>query len=212
MSTRKVRAMGKKAKADLAIKKRDIANKEAMELIGENFYAKWNGKDMSDMYKSNVAFAQSRYNLTKTDFMHRLDSVMSVRNAYLSYCLWSSKNPIIQNEMIKSGPMTGQVVQTPIERPLTLSGFFSYLGISRKRWETMRRSEDLGEICELVEQSIKNSLLEKGLANQTNPILTAKVLKIDDEIEDKGSAINVNIAIGGVPMSNTIEIDDVSDK
>ena len=212
MKTRKVRAEGRKAKADLAIKKRDIANKEAMELIVENFYAKWNGKDMSDMYKSNVTFAQNRYNLTKTDFMHRLDSVMSVRNAYLSYCLWSSKNPILQNEVIKSGPMTGQVVQTPIERPLTLSGFFSYLGISRRKWETMRRSEDLGEICELVEQSIKNSLLEKGLANQTNPILTAKVLKIDDEIEDKGSAINVNIAIGGVPMSNTIEIDDVSDK
>ena len=38
------------------------------------------------------------------------------------------------------------------------------------------------------------------------------MLKIDDEIEDKVSAINVNIEIGVVPMSNTIEIDDVSDK
>ena len=204
-----------KTRKDLALvkKARSLANKRDLEAVEENFYAKWNGRDMTDIYKRNVAFAQSRHRLAKTDFVERLDSVMSVRNAYLSYCLWCSKNPIMQNEVIKGGLMAGEVVQTPLERPVTLSGFCSYVGISKVKWNTMRKSDELGEICALVEESINANLLEKGLVNQTNPILTAKVLKIDDEVVDKGSAINVNIAIGGVPMSNTIELaEDVSDQ
>lgn len=204
-----------KTRKDLALvkKERSLANKRDLEAVEENFYAKWNGRDMTDIYKSNVAFAQSRHRLAKTDFVERLDSVMSVRNAYLSYCLWCSKNPIMQNEVIKGGAMAGEVVQTPLERPVTLSGFCSYVGISKVKWNTMRKSDEMGEICALVEESINANLLEKGLVNQTNPILTAKVLKIDDEVVDKGSAINVNIAIGGVPMSNTIELaEDVSDQ
>ena len=204
-----------RTRKDLALvkKERSLANKRDLEAVEENFYAKWNGCDMTDIYKSNVAFAQSRHRLAKTDFVERLDSVMSVRNAYLSYCLWCSKNPIMQNEVIKGGAMAGKVVQTPLERPVTLNGFCSYVGIGKNKWNTMRKSDELGEICALVEESINANLLEKGLVNQTNPILTAKVLKIDDEVVDKGSAINVNIAIGGVPMSNTIELaEDVSDQ
>ena len=194
-------------------KERSLANRKDLEAIEENFYAKWRGTDMSEVYQSKVAFAQSRHRLAKTDFIERLDSVMSVRNAYLSYCMWCAKNPIMQNEVVKGGQMAGMVVQTPLERPATIGGFCSYVGISKGKWEKMKKSDELSEICELVEESIRTSLLEKGLVNQTNAILTAKVLKIDDEVVNRGSAINVNIAVGGVPMANTIELaEDVSDE
>lgn len=214
MSKREIRTRADLARAK---KERALANRRDAAAVEENFYAKWNGKDMSDVYKSSVSFAQSRHRLAKTDFVERLDSVMSVRNAYLSYCVWCCKNPIMQNEVIKGGAMAGAVVQTPLERPVTLGGFCAFVGIGRAKWNRMRASEELGEICVLVEESINANLLEKGLVNQTNPILTAKVLKIDEEVVEKGSAINVNIAIGGVPMSDTIELaeevtEDVSDQ
>lgn len=210
MSKREIRTRADVARVK---KERALANKMDMEALEENFYAKWNGRDMTDMYKSGVSFAQSRHRLAKTDFVERLDSVMSVRNAYLSYCLWCVKNPIMQNEVIKGGPMAGAVVQTPLERPVTLGGFCAFVGISKAKWNAMRRSDELGEICALVEESVNANLLEKGLVNQTNPILTAKVLKIDEEVVDSGRAINVNIAVGGVPMPDTIELaEDVSDE
>lgn len=103
------------------------------------------------------------------------------------YAEWAKSNPLQGVQVLKDG----EIVNYPIRRPLTLEGFARFAGIRSITFRTYEDSEPFHDVCQSIRDAIRADQLEAALANQCNPMIAARILKLRD---------GADITTGGQPM------------
>ncbi len=125
--------------------------------------------------------------------------------AFLEYVEYAQKNPWQTNEAIKSGPGAGTIIQIPTARPLTRSGFASYLGMTWKGVESYGKEEsykDFFPVFTRAMQIIDTQQLEGAMVGAFNANIVARVqgLKEQTDHTTDGQPINIlNLGTGKKP-------------
>jgi hypothetical protein len=103
--------------------------------------------------------------------------------AFEKYKVWAKKHPWLKKEAIKSGPQTGQLINIPHERPLTMWGFATFLKMSAEGVRNYGRLESYKEYF-----SIYNRILDEMTEQRVSGALTGVyngnlVARIDGLVE-----------------------------
>lgn len=126
----------------------------------------------------------------------KIDSPDQLWDLYEQYKIWAAKNPWYRNELIKSGSMTGEVVQIPLSRPLTVWGFATFLGMSRNGLlvygNYVSHKEYFGTY-QRIRSDMSQHTVEGGLLEGYNPNLVARIEGIRDTHEVEARNINTNL-------------------
>jgi hypothetical protein len=93
------------------------------------------------------------------------------------YIEWARMNPVIKREL--SG-RTGEVVEIPIDRPLTIDGFLTFcwnkLGdIDAYMWNKDGAYPDFSAISTRIKKEIRDNQIAGGVAGLYNASLTARL-------------------------------------
>lgn len=104
----------------------------------------------------------------------------------IAYFQWVDANPLLRNEVIKSGDQIGRQVSAEIGRPYTVGGLCMYLGISEQTF--LNYSEAIGyqeyfEVSAAIRQAIKTQKFEGAAVGIFNPAIIARDLGLVDKQE-----------------------------
>ena len=125
---------------------------------------------------------------------------------FLEWCQNSTVHK--RKELIRSGELAGQIVEIPLEQPLTLDGFCLFSGVSYKTIkeycseEMEQKDYALFQISTHICDSIDNYLLTGAFNNTLNSGLVARKLGLNDTISitTEQPVVNINLnALTGAP-------------
>ena len=125
---------------------------------------------------------------------------------YLDWCQNSTVHK--RKELIRSGEMAGQIVEIPLEQPLTLDGFCLFSGVSYQTIkgycsdECEKSDNDLFQISTYICNSIDNYLLTGAFNNTLNSGLVARKLGLNDTINITTEQPVVNINLNALTGNN----------
>lgn len=102
---------------------------------------------------------------------------------------WRDENPLQGVQVLK----TGEVIQYDIRRPLTVEGFCRFAGFRSFTFREYEARPEFADVCQGVRDAICADQLEAALANQVNPMIAARVLKLRDgaDITSNGQQIAI---------------------
>ena len=105
--------------------------------------------------------------------------------------------------------MQGEVVEVDADRPLTLLGFLSFIGISKAIWNRFKRMSDVyASICEGIETWISANQIEGGLVGLYDPGIVKGLNNIGSEGEiPVTNAIQVNLSINGESLGDVLDLE-----
>ena len=133
-------------------------------------------------------------------------------NEYLDWCQNSTVHK--RKELIRSGEMAGQIVEIPLEQPLTLDGFCLFSGISYQTIkgycseECEKTDNDLFQISTYICNSIDNYLLTGAYNNTLNPGIVARKLGLNDTINITTEQPVVNINLNALTGKNNKSLNE----
>jgi hypothetical protein len=108
-------------------------------------------------------------------------------------------NPWYKNEAIKSGDMTGTIIQVPTARPYTLRGLYVFIGIDRKTWDAYSARKDFTPITTHVEDIIYTQKFEGAAVGAFNANIIARELGLSEKTE---VVTEYEVYIGGKKLSS----------
>lgn len=91
------------------------------------------------------------------------------------YKKWAKETPIRVNRV-----SAGQTVSVPCERPLTLTGFCLFAGISRSSFHNYEAQEEFSFLLTYIREAIEADQLEGALAGVYDSSIVARVLRLAD--------------------------------
>lgn len=107
------------------------------------------------------------------------------------YFQWVQENPLYKNEAIKSGDRAGDIIQIPIERPMTVEGMCIYLDISVQTFhnygDNKEDHKDYFEIVTRIREVIRDQKLAGAVIGMYNANIVARELGMADKKEVTGS-------------------------
>lgn len=145
-------------------------------------------------------------------FLEHTDIVVSKNAQELwqlasNYFKWCDEHPLKNKRTILSGKQAGTKIDVESVRPYTWKGLCLHCGITEEYINDMRRPEMKDTAYQLVINRIRYVIetqnLEYALVGVFSPILTAKLIGVEDGDEDR-SPVTVNI-IGGSPKLQSSE-------
>lgn len=124
---------------------------------------------------------------------------------FLNYAKETKANPRFKTEYVGKD---GEMVRTPLERPLTSEGFDNFLfekGIidNAKQYfaNTENRYTDYQTICSRIRDAIRQDQIEGGMVGQYNPSITQRLNGLVDKTE---SNVNTSIKLLNIdPINDT---------
>ena len=143
---------------------------------------------------------------------YNAEMLQALWTEYLEWCQNSTVHK--RKELIRSGEMAGQIVEIPLEQPLTLDGFCLFSGISYQTIkgycsdECEKSDNDLFQISTYICNSIDNYLLTGAFNNTLNPGLVARKLGLNDTINITADQPVVNINLNALTGNNTKSINE----
>lgn len=123
--------------------------------------------------------------------------------SYFEYC---DNNPIEAKRTITSGKGAGNKVSVEMKRPYTIKGLCLHCGISESYLRDIQQSKSKDDLYYIVVERamyiIQTQLMENALVGEFNPILTSKLLNLDNQ-ENETGAIKVEIVQGTPELANS---------
>jgi hypothetical protein len=103
------------------------------------------------------------------------------------YVEWTKLNPVIKREL--SG-RTGQVVEIPIDRPLTIDGFLSFCwgrvgNVEHYLLNTNGAYSDFLSISIRIKSEIRDNQVSGGVAGLYNANLTARLNGLTEKVQNE---------------------------
>lgn len=143
------------------------------------------------IYKRFYYYLTNKNKASEADFLCAFDE----------YKEWCDDFPLMQNAQRGSMPMI-------VKRPLGLSSFCAYVGISKQEWTGLKTGR-LNAICDLIEVEIRGENIDGALVKNYDPLTVAKIYGLADSTSVGGErAINLNIAVDGKTVGSVIGIDN----
>ena len=110
--------------------------------------------------------------------------------AALEYFQWVQDNPLHKSDAIKSGDRAGEIIQIPVERPMTIQGLcifldvdmdtFNNYGSNQKPWK------DFFGIVGRIREVIRDQKLAGAIIGKYNANIVARELGLADKKEVSG--------------------------
>lgn len=116
----------------------------------------------------------------------------------LRYFELCDRNPIYKPELIRAGALSGTVMNTPLQRPYTMSGLCLHLGCSQDYLVSCARSEtqnDFYFVANKLIEIIKTQTTELALVGVVSPIISAKILGLDTTTKADPISPNIYISV-----------------
>ena len=117
------------------------------------------------------------------------DALWEAAMEYFEYC---DTNPWMKNEVVKSGPKAGKILQVPTQTPYSLKGLMLFIGVGPKWWYDFKKNENnknFLEVMEKIEMTIETQQFEGAVVGAFNPAIISRKLGLD---KPEQTFINVN--------------------
>jgi len=156
-----------------------------------------------------LSFRRLSHKPLATDKERRFDNPETFVCLFNDYLRWARRNPLKKREVMRGGAMQGEVVEVDADRPLTLLGFLSFIGISKAIWNRFKRMSDVyASICEGIETWISANQIEGGLVG----LYDSGIVKGLNNIGSEGdmpvtNAIQVNLSINGESLGDVLDLE-----
>jgi hypothetical protein len=106
--------------------------------------------------------------------------------AFVEYVQHTKNNPFYRNDAVKSGEHTGKIIQIPTQRPLTRTGFSSYIGMTWQGVENYGKLEShkaFFEVYTRAMQIIDTNQVEGAIAGLFNANIVARIQGIKEQTD-----------------------------
>jgi len=127
--------------------------------------------------------------LWKTESKFNKEKLFSDREllykAAKNYFEWCDKNTWFKQEPVKSGSECGRIIDIPIRRPYSISGFCSYIKCSQGFYYRFKKncSADFLETIELIEDIIEAQQFEGAVIGVFNTSIIARKLGLREQTD-----------------------------
>lgn len=124
-----------------------------------------------------------------------------------SYFKWCDDNPILTKRVISTGKDAGTRVDEERVRPYTIKGLCLHCDIFESYLKSMMEIKETGseysKVVEKIYYVIHIQIMEYAITGIFSPILCAKLLNLDNGIEENNKPIIVNITAGTPELSTS---------
>lgn len=121
----------------------------------------------------------------------------SIKVAFEEYVAWADNHPINIKKI-----SAGQILDLPTERPLTITDFCLFAGISRECFYNYGRQPEYSDIVARIREYIESDQLRGAMIGMYESTIVSRVLRLADrqdittngkEIQSAGPAIYITI-------------------
>lgn len=129
-------------------------------------------------------------------------------DAACEYFAWCNKTPWYKNEAVKSGPLAGDFIKVPTQKPYSLSGLCLYLDCSQnyfRKFKSECDNKDFITIITRIEEVIETQQFEGAVVGAFNANIIARKLGLSEKVESQitgkdGKDLRLNIIIKPTSM------------
>lgn len=107
--------------------------------------------------------------------------------AALEYFKWAEDNPLYRNDAIRSGDKAGELIQTPIDRPLTVEGMCIFFGVTTQTFQNYASNseeyKDYFVIATQIKEILRDQKLSGAVVGNYKENIVARLLGMADKKE-----------------------------
>lgn len=132
----------------------------------------------------------------------------SIQTAFEEYVAWADNNPLSIKKI-----SAGQVLNLPTERPLTVTDFCLFAGISRECFYNYGRQPEYSDVITRIREYIEGDQLRGAMVGMYESAIVTRVLRLADrqdittngkEIQPSGPAISVTLDAAAASIIQSI--------
>lgn len=127
---------------------------------------------------------------------HLIGNPQALWKAACEYFQWCDNTPLQKQEMMKTGPLSGELVSMPYPRPYTVEGFCNYchLTTSDMRNLRLRSTPEMQQTIETIEATIRQQKIEGAAAGFFSSATVARELGIKDTNTPTAGGLHITVA------------------
>lgn len=105
--------------------------------------------------------------------------------AACEYFAWCDDSPIVKKDVVRNGKNAGDVIEIPMQRPYSLSGFLFYVGAGDAYWRQFKIADHKGfsTVINDIEKVIETQQFEGATVGIFNANIIARKLNLTDKQE-----------------------------
>lgn len=102
------------------------------------------------------------------------------------------------NEVIRSGERAGEIVQVPVQPPMSLISFVLFAGITFEGWDNYCKREEFVEVTTHIRKEIEGEQVDGAAVGQYNQNIIARLVGLADKVQMQGEGnAQLNISVNG---------------
>lgn len=114
--------------------------------------------------------------------------------AAVEYFLWADEHPLHKNDSIRNGDKAGELIQTPVDRPLTIEGMCIFFGVPSQTFVNYASNtgeyKDYFVIATQIKEIIRDQKLSGAVIGNYKENIVARMLGMADKKE-----VSTNMAV-----------------
>lgn len=130
-------------------------------------------------------------------------------DAACEYFTWCDDNPIIKKDVVRSGKNAGDIIDIPMQRPYSLSGFLFYVGAGDAYWRQFKAAdhEDFSTVINDIEKVIETQQFDGATVGIFNSNIIARKLGLVDKTDVTTGGEQVGLKIEVLNENTKAEIE-----
>lgn len=106
-------------------------------------------------------------------------SPQELAHHFVDYIEWNQENPLTKSQLIQK---TSDIVEVPVGRPLTISAFCLFLGISTSTYHKYKEKPTHQEIMRIIDDAIYTHKFEGAAVNLFNTQIIMRDLGLNENV------------------------------
>lgn len=102
------------------------------------------------------------------------------------------------NEVIRSGERAGEIVQVPVQPPMSIVSFVLFAGMTFDAWEDYCKRGEFVELTTRIRREIESEQVDGAAIGQYNSNIIARLVGLADKLQMQGEgSAQLNISVNG---------------
>lgn len=110
---------------------------------------------------------------------------------FTEYCIWAENNPLYRHDVIKNGEMTGEILNIPLKRPLSIIRFCSFADISLDTFINYEKRSEFLEVTKRIRAVIESEQFEGAAVGNYKENIIARTLGLVDKKDVTSNGDNI---------------------
>ena len=135
-----------------------------------------------------------------------ITSPEDLRNAAILYFDWAESMPVAVGEMVKAGPLAGEVFSVPRHRVFSLSGLATYLGIGLTRLNNICKKSEYVEVKDWIDTVIRTQKFELAAAGAADARFLSREMGLDNSSSALPPSTSLNIEVRSPEAAGVVKL------